>query len=34
MGKFTFRISREYTITESFDRDYEADTAEEAQALR
>jgi hypothetical protein len=33
MPKFTFRISREYTITESFDREFEADTEAEAQAL-
>ena len=33
MAKFTFRISREYTITESFDRDFEVGTVGEAQAL-
>lgn len=31
--KYHFRIEREYTIIESFDREYEAASAEEAQAM-
>jgi hypothetical protein len=33
MPVFTFRIEREYTITEGFDREFEANTLEEAEAL-
>jgi hypothetical protein len=33
MPKFKFSITRTYTITEGFEREYEADSLEEAQAL-
>ena len=33
MPKFTFAIRRTYTITEGFDRIYDAETPEQAQAM-
>lgn len=31
--KYKFKIEREYSITESFEREYETDTVDAAQAL-